>query len=434
MSVLHIVHCIDTEGPLTETLEATFARIKSAFNIDLEPTLENLEKLQSKKYDLQGREASLAKMIAPKLLEYNSTWDKIRTMLLDCMSPAFREKYLDDFGQGWVYSWHCMDHMHYKINPRRKALGYGKIFKFYKDIIAETSSFRDEINWHFHPRSLTDNPLHAATSYLNSSSVLLEIICRRILEDNWFPTVNRPGFHAERPDAHAFLEQWIPFDYANQSHEDEVDQPDLAQGRFGDWRWAPTTWRGYHPAHDDYQQKGNCRRKIFRCLNVGTRTRTLNENHVLQAFKEAEDKGNAILAFADHDYRDIRPDVKEVRDVLARLRSQFSNVKIRYSGAEEAARALHIGECEPAPELSLEIQGNKVIVTLVHGQIFGPQPFLAIKDTNNKVYHDNFDIREPGRVWTYTFEDQTLKKDLLKKIGVAAAGRHGRFFCKVINF
>ena len=36
-SVVYIVHCIDTEGPLYESREATFGRLKHMFGIDLEP-------------------------------------------------------------------------------------------------------------------------------------------------------------------------------------------------------------------------------------------------------------------------------------------------------------------------------------------------------------------------------------------------------------
>ena len=67
MAVLYVVHCVDTEGPLTETLEATFARIESTFNIVIDPTFENLAKLQNKQIDFGGMEIPLSKMIAPKL-------------------------------------------------------------------------------------------------------------------------------------------------------------------------------------------------------------------------------------------------------------------------------------------------------------------------------------------------------------------------------
>ena len=433
MSTLHIVHCIDTEGPLSESLTDTFERVKSVFGIDLPVSIENLQKLQRQEIPFDGQEGALAQMLDPALLKYNNSWEDIRAMVLDLMSDGFRRRQVDDFGNGWVYSWHCMDHMHYSVNPRHKDVGYGNVFRFYRDIIKETGSNQDEINWHFHPRSITGNPLHAATSYLNSYPVLLEILCRRILEDGWFPTVNRPGFHSERPDSHTFLEQWIPYDYANQVHEAIGDQPDLINGRFGDWRRAPLSWRGYHPAFDDYQQEGTCKRTIFRCLNVGTRFRSLEESHVIEAFQESESSGCAVLAFANHDYRDIRVDVEEVRSLVNKVRPNFQNVKIRYSGAQAAARAVQNVESVPAPVLKLEIQDDRLIVNLVSGEIFGPQPFLAIMDKSGKVYHDNFDFQVPGQSWTYTFDNQTLPLDALKKIGVASAGRFGHYSCQLFD-
>lgn len=432
MNILHVVHCIDTEGPLTESLEATFERIKAAFGVELPVSLDNLRKLQQEQISLGGVEKALARMISPKLLSYNQSWEEMRAMLLELLSEGYRRQQIDDFGNGWVYSWHCMDHMHYRENPRNKELGYGNIFRFYRNILSETKS-DDELNWHFHPVSITNNPLHAATSYLNSYPILIEILCRRILEDNWFPTVNRPGFHAERPDSHAFLEQWIPFDYANQVHEDDIDQPDLSGGRFGDWRRAPTTWRGYRPAHEDYQQEGSCKRTIFRCLNVGTRLRSLKATHVEHAFQEAQNSGCAILAFADHDYRDIRPDVELVRTFLKSIRHKFPDVKIKYSGAEAAARAIQGSENNPKPFLSMEFISNVLEVKLLSGELFGPQPFLAILERSGRVYHDNFDIQAPRKFWTYTFDDQTLPLSAIAKVGVGSSGLHGHYFCRVID-
>lgn len=39
-STVYVVHCIDTEGPLYESVEATFERLKEIFHIDLDPSLE----------------------------------------------------------------------------------------------------------------------------------------------------------------------------------------------------------------------------------------------------------------------------------------------------------------------------------------------------------------------------------------------------------
>ncbi len=425
--ILYVVHCIDTEGPLNESLSATFGRLESIFNVRLEPNRENLYRIQNRLIDLGGQEEAVAKCFSPDLLSYNRSWEDIDVMLSELLSAKFRLRQPDHFGGGWVYSWHCMDHVGFTENPRRKDFGYGNIFSYYRDRLLESGSSGDEINWHFHPLSLLRNPLHAATSYLNSFDVLTQILCRRILDDRWFPVVNRPGFHAERPDSHAFLEQWLPFDYANQSGAQLSNQPDLAYGRFGDWSRAPTSWRGYQPHHDDYQQVGQCRRRIFRCLNVGTRFRTLAEHHVREAFSEADVTGGAILAFADHDFRDIRPDVDFVRALLGTVGTHFPAVQVKYAGAAEAAISLLDLKQKPKLELNISFESNRLIVEASKGTVFGPQPFLAIKTKDGRYFHDNLDFLVPGKRWSYTFDDQTISLQHVFECGVGAAGAYGGY-------
>jgi hypothetical protein len=428
MSVLHIVHCIDTEGPLKEDLADTFARVKSVFGVDVAPTDANLALLQQQKLPAGGHEAAIARMLAPELLAYNENWQQIDAMLDEAMSPDFRKEMVDDAGRGWVYSWHCMDHAGYASNPRHKDTGWGSVIQFYTRKIAQTRSQHDEINWHFHPLSFTRNPLQCATSYVNSYDVLVQVLSRRVIEEGFFPVVNRPGFHSERPDSHAFLEQWIPFDYANQVDDSVNEQADLNRGRLGDWRRASPSWRGYRPHHDDYQIAGDCRRWIFRCLNVGTRIRCLTMRHVAEAFAEAEHTGSAILAFADHDYRDIRPDVRTVRDMLAAVKPRFPSVEMRFSGAREAAVA-HVhsidGKTHAPLQLSLSLEGEVLHVRVTQGTLFGPQPFLAIRAKTGSYLHDNFDVQEWGKHYTYIFDNQTLPLAELAVVGVGSAGMGG---------
>lgn len=238
--------------------------------------------------------------------------------------------------------------------------------------------------------------------------------------------VNRPGFHSERPDSHAFLEQWIPFDCANQRNDEAQDQADLADGRFGDWNRAPKSWRGYHPDHDDYQEIGSCQRMIFRCLNVGTRLRSLTVDHAREAFSEARASGAAILSFADHDYRDMRPDVNQIRSMVCEIKKEYPDVLLKYTGAEEAARSL-IGRADLAPpRLRLELTNNRLIVEVIDGETFGSQPFLAIKTNEAHYYHDNLDVIELRRKWTYVFEEQTMPIINISKVGVDTAGKYGK--------
>ncbi|WP_318401296.1 hypothetical protein [Photobacterium leiognathi] len=431
--ILHIVHCIDTEGPLTEDLDATFERLKNIFKIELEPTKENLEKIQSGNI-VHEKKNDIMKVFSKELLKYNNSWKDIDVMLDYCMSSDFRNSMQDDFGQGWIYSWHCMDHAGYKDNPRRKDTGFGNVFKFYQNKISETNSNHDEINWHFHPLSFDRNPLKAATSYYNSMDILLEVICRRVIEERWYPATNRPGFHSERPDSHLFLEQWIPFDYANQRYDYDDGQEDLIEGRFGDWRRAPKSWCGYHPSIWDYQAEGNCKRVIFRCLNVGTRFNLLTEKHVREAFEDANVNGKAILAFADHDYRDIAPDVQYIQKLINDVKNEYPDVKVKFSGATEAARDLkNYNINHEEIKTQSYIKGNKLIIDIIKGELFSSQPFLALKDKSGHYYHDNLDVIDFGNKYQYVFDDQTLKLDSIDKIGIASVDRLGFTDINIIN-
>jgi hypothetical protein len=431
--ILYVVHCIDTEGPLDEKLTDTFKRLKMIFGIDLEPTQENLLKLQNKEVNLAGKEEAVAKCLSPELLNYNRTWEDIDRMLDEVLSENFRNQVPDSFGGGWIYSWHCMDHIGVISNPRNKDIGYGKIFRHYRNRLNE-GNYLDEINWHFHPLSLSRESTHAATSYTNNFDVLNQILCKRVIEDNWFPVVNRPGFHSERSDSHLFMEQWIPFDFANQqTNQSDPDQPDLADGRLGDWRRSPRTWRGYHPAHHDYQLPGNCNRTIFRCLNLGTRVRILTIDHVREAFEEASYSGSAILAFANHDWRDIAPDVRTLQMLLEQVKPEFTEIKIKYSGAERAAREILSYVNKPELSIGLELKGNRAIVKVLSGEIFGPQPYLAIESREGLFFHDNLDEHKYPSEWSYTFDDQTIDISLVKRIGVGSAGKYGGFATSVIQ-
>ena len=349
-------------------------------------------------------------------------------MLDELLSCDFRRQVVDDFGGGWKYSWHCMDHTGYSTNPRYKDLGYGNIFSHYRAKLKYSGSDElDELNWHFHPVAFVPDPTKNSTSYVNSYERLYNILSRRIIDDAWFPSVNRPGFHAERHDAHMFLEQWIPFDYANQAYEEEEIQPDFKGGRWGDWRRAPFSWRGYNPSHDDYQRPGHCRRFILRCLNLGSRLRILKHIHYDQAFNEARETGGAILSFSNHDYRDIRPDVCLALEMLQEARNRHPDVKVKFCGAEEAARALLGYDDKPPLKLKGRLHNQTFIVTVESGQIFGPQPFLAIKTKEGRYYHDNFDVVEPGRSWSYTLDGHSFDVASVDYIGCGSAGRWGGY-------
>ncbi len=433
--IVYVVHCVDTEGPLYESLDATFERLWQIFNIRLEPTKDNLKKLQNGEIDLGPITKTVQNLISPGRVSFNETWEDIGGMLGRITSLSFRNEVLDSFGNGWIYNWFCVDHVGYTSNPRRRDIGDHRVFDYYTNLCKKEPNTADRIYFHYHPLPYNGIANASATFYFNNNH-LFEIFAKKIIDRQWFSPAFRPGFHAIRPDSHWFLEQWFPFDYSNQSVNHQVDQPDLAEGRFGDWRRAPGIWGAYHPDHDDYQKEGNCRRSIFRCLNIESRIGGITLENVEEAFKQASERGSAVLSFTNHDYRDMTEEVNKVRNLLKYMSEKQKDVKFKYCNALEAARAYL--KLVPPDTIGLDIQfinsSSELMVMKVKTDVknFGPQPFLAIKNKEGKYFYDNLDFGINPKEWHYIFDWQTFLPSKLEKIGIAAVDVSG--VCEVLVY
>ena len=442
-NIVYIVHSIDTEGPLYESLDAKFDRIKELFGIDnIEKTKENLEKLKNKKIDLNGNEENVAAILNSHLSNYNDNWDKINLMIEKIFDKKFRYQMTDSFNNPWIFNWHCLDHVGYKSNPRKRDLGYFKVFDRYSEYISKKNQYDDRIHWHFHPMSIYNEAHKCASSYVNSPE-LYQIISRRIIERNWFPVVNRAGFHCERPDSHLFMEQWIPFDLSNMSSDDysKLDNSvDFRNGRTGDWRRATTKWVVYQPDHDDYQTPGNCRRWIGRVLNVKNRISSIDQKEMDKAFKQANEGDSALVGVTGHDFRNLVTEVEEVQKFIKVSSQKYPNVKFCFSEAKSAFKKVIYGNFqEDKIDLDVEFINDKsdvprIKVRTLNGDVFGPQPFLAIKTKSGRFIHDNFDFDLKKGVWHYAFFSATLPITDIDKIGVAANDKYGNTCIKRLNF
>lgn len=434
-NVVYVVHCVDTEGPLYEEKDVPFEMLRNIFGLEIEKSDEMLSKLQNKEIDLGGIEEEVAKVVDAHRISTRGNWKDIDDMLERVSSIQFRNQLLDSNGKGWIFNWFCMAHEGFTgANPRRRVNGYHTITDHYRKLIEEQNS-PDFIGFHYHPVSISGNYNDSGTAYWGKQN-LLEILCHEILDRGWFPAAFRPGFHTERPDSNWFLEQWIPFDYANQSVKNSREgQTDLANGRFGDWRNAPTVWRPYHPDYDNYQQKGKCRRWITRCLNMYARIRQISQEDVDDAFCDAMTYGSSILAFTDHDYKDMEYEISRVRDMLKKSSIKYQNVKIVYSNAVDAFRnCMNIKRDTFNMDVRVEIEEHRKYLDIkVDKDIFGPQPFLAIKTKDNKYVWDNLDFYKYGKEWTYTFDNNTIEWENVEKIGVAANNESGFTSVVVVN-
>ena len=235
-NILHIVHCVDTEGPLYESLEATGERIYNAFGLSYDMTPKKLKMLQQGKDIPDELKNAVMNFLGPDRLNYNSTWDEVDSMVEEIMSDSWRMKYADDFGNGYKFNWFILDHVGFEINPRRRSLGYNVIYDRYAEKIKQFK-LEDKLYWHYHSTPFfyeankTSNNFHFSNEHL-------QVLSRRVIDRLYFPSAYRPGCHTERPDSNLFLEQWVPIDYGNQGMKEsaaDAAQKDISGGRYGEF-------------------------------------------------------------------------------------------------------------------------------------------------------------------------------------------------------
>lgn len=433
--VVYIVHCIDTEGPMDETLEASFQRLETLFGIVLPATKENLIKIQNKKIDFGKDTELIADVFSSKRINMKKTWTEIDCMLEEIRSKEYRQILPDSGGKGWKYSWFCMDHVGFTgNNPRHRDLGYHNVFDHYYNLLSQDNE-GDVLQFHYHPLPFCGDCNLQGTSYIAGKN-LFEILARDIIDRNFFPTAYRPGFHVERPDSHWFLEQWIPFDYGNQSvncNTNNSKQNDTKNGRFGNWKNAPVEWYPYHPDYDDYRKKGHCRRYITRCLNMDARHSMLSEEDIAEAFEYADKNGSAILAFTNHDFRDMKQEIDRVRTLIANVAKKYPQVEFYYEDAVSAMKKI-LNMPQSEVEFGLELSYEKGIIKVrSNREIFGPQPFFAIRTITGNYYWDNLDWGDEENVWYYTLDEHTFLPEMIDTIGVAANDRCGNVSVKCMS-
>ena len=439
---IYIVHHVDTEGPLFEPVVEIFKRLDAILGIDLNlsANLKNLKLLQQGLL-IQDKELSktIQKIVDPHLISFKSNWNEIDEMLVRITSQDFRKKYKDSFGNGWVYNWHLLDHVGFNTNERRRDIGYSNVYKHYNDFFKEHLKGKDDFQWHFHPISFKKEAHKCATSFVNSYHEINQIMSRRIIDEHWFPQVNRAGFHTERPDSNWFLEQWMPFDASNQSMDNEVNklQSDAINGRFGDWNNAPSDWSIYNPDLYDWRRKGNLNRYISRVLNLNTRFRNINKEEVEKAFIKAQSGQDVYLGVTNHDFREMSNEIHDFYKILIEVSNSFPDIKFINENSLNTFRCiLNYSESEIEKnklDFNATLNNNVLKIEVTNGEPFGPQPYLAIKTINGEYYHDNFDFGIFKKEYFYTFDSHTFNIKEISNIAIASNDKYGNCLIKNIK-
>lgn len=433
--IIYLVHCVDTEGPMCETLQATFERLKVAFGIDLEPTLENINNLR-RGIGIQEEIRDLVMdFVSPCRLNYKTSFAMLDEMLDEIMSTQWRGKFCDDFGESYKINWFIVDWVGFNVNPRRRAFGYHTLFNYYMDKISFHKNNEDEIQWHFHPVSFNREAHRTSNNFIYTNEHY-QVLSRRVIDKLWFPSAYRPGAHCERPDINLFLEQWIPFDLGNQAvdqiKQSQVDsQKDQCSGRYGDWRRATTEWEIYNPDFYDYQIKGGMKRFMARCLNVNARLRSIDEDEIHKAFKRATTGKPTLMAYTNHDHKEMREDIESLYQMIRKVQKNYPEVKIKNSTVTGAFKEiLHLKDKNPL-RFDLSMIQN-VINVKTSKSCWGSQPYFCFKTFGGEYLFENLDYHG-GSDWSFTFDQDTIPLKQIELIGLAANDQEGNTSVATIN-
>lgn len=431
-----VVHCIDTEGPLDESITETFRRIEEISGLHLVPSEDTLRRIQEKQIDLSGKEEMLANIFSKRLLSYNRDISSIHKMLEEITSDNYRMRYVDSFGGGWKYSWFIMDHIDYEVNPRYRLTGYNGIYDLYKEFYMSHNIKEDEFQWHVHAGGTYKEGNRSGHTYWNSR-VVMESLAHRLIDRGDFPSAVIAGMWTESADSHWLFEQYFPYDFTNKACKvDYLCQDDIQQSRNASWDRAKSDWSWYHPSHDDYQTEGNCRRTIFRSLNVSSRVYTITQEDVYQAFDRANKGEDTVLAIDGHDFRDMRYDIKEVYEYIIRAKEKYHDVQWKNETASTAAHTVLKEKRIPITlDIDINTHSSKRMSISIEANIssFGVEPFFSIKMRGGRYMVERLMIIEPFKKWKYVFDDNTVIPDDVECVGIATNSQCGTGALRVLT-
>ena len=440
---IQIVHAIDAEGPLYQSLSFIFKRLREMYGVELPPSRENLKMLQVGAFDFGVKNELIRETLSERQISTLGDWKQVDAMLQKVTSLESRISNPDSFGNGWVFNWFCLDHVGFEDYPARHDIGFHNIYDRYSALIKSQPYSNDTLQWQFRPISKFREERRHATHYFRSDDVF-QILARKILDRGFFPACFQAGFQSERPDSNWLLEQYIPFDISNMFINDTANiynSIDFHNGRSDHWRQVPVDWSVYHPSHDDDQISGDCRRLKGRALSLGNQIGSVTHEDVNIAFERAAKGEKVLMGLCSHDWRDLEPGLQDFHIILNNSKELFTDVPVQYCRAEEAFQS-HVPDLYQSEfpiELSVSlipsdgIDAPFIKVETVKGKVFGPQPFLAIKTKNGRYIHDNFDFHTEHGTWFYPFYSSTLLIDEIEKIGVAANDFMGRTSIKILD-
>lgn len=359
--------------------------------------------------------------------EFMDNWDDILESLEEITKPEFRKDNKDSFGYGYKYNWFIMDFMGFKTNPKNRVQAYHDTY----DHIKTLNTQQDAFEWHYHHPN-ADGIGDQWSRDWRTSQEYLQILGRRLLERNDFPSVFRAGGTIEDNECSHWLEQNMMIDYSNR-----VSERSYETGNIFDFNWygAPDHWGYYHPSQNDFIQPGNMERYIVRCVDLKSRLHELTQKEVNYAFFSAKFfRRPVILSFFSHDHRDMREETYHAIEMINEASKRF-NVRFEWSSAVNALSAAASIDNGNKLHIDMIKRDDDMVLIKFSDLTYQKCPFVfTLDDAGNIEYHENLYVSWAGNSKLEIHgmaRFKTSKKH--SKIGVAATSWSGHASWKVMD-
>jgi hypothetical protein len=338
----------------------------------------------------------------------NNSWDKIHEQMTQLMTADFRRAYTDSDDRLPALSWFILDWVGAPAGPRATAVGHHAILDPYDKWLREANSegIQDELYWHYH--HCFPDRLGSYNRDWETHPYYDEILCRKIIERNVYPSVYRAGNTWEDSTVSAWLERFIPFDLSSRGPWKNVHY---------DWFGAPRQWVMYHPSRESPKRRGDQKRWMGRSVDM--ELGTFYDEEIEQAFIDASFGKDSYVSFYLHDFRPLCDYLAEGINRIRAVADRYPQVSWRHENALSAFRLL----CDAEPDKPLELTGSiddgTVRIECSH-PIFG-EPWLAVQTGET---FERLDMNRDGpRSWSRILPQDTK---LFSAISVAASDSAGQ--------
>ncbi|MBU0474069.1 MAG: T9SS type A sorting domain-containing protein [Bacteroidetes bacterium] len=345
------------------------------------------------------------------------------------MDPAFRAQFKDSYGTPLKMTWWMMAGNIFRY-AKNKNMPVPNIMTLYlmKKYHGENVTINgDELSLHYHTFLWSDYD-GDGVYYWNQAKTFLETLddfkytlSQFLLEEETFPVSFRSGWHYMDNDWQQYLDQKIlPYSMHNDYPAKRIFDEEPIDNIF-DWSEATSEWIPYHPSYSNYQVDGTLKGWNLRSAHFST---TISRNYFDSIFAKAKEGTDQVACIWGHlPEVDFLENIEKL-DILAHQAEAKYGVEFRYCTAIEAMQLWRGGDDSDKPQISIteKLVGSEVFFEINSNEtIFQSQPFVAIKDINEKYFIADC-IKIDQNNWRTN--SSYLKKDLVK-VGVTVCDTLG---------